>query len=189
MAKNILYNYGLTLFNEFDLSKQRLIGNFNNEDWFNNLVLSTNPTEWIETNFHKIQQSLLKFNFNQPIHFFQTAIKEHHAPNDKYSMEWHIDNCSLVKRKKDFVEREGETNFTLINDNNNKYDYYLFGKNRPKYTLIIYLSDKCQGGELCFLDKNIIPNKGLFVLFSSLEIHSVKNLINGHRKAVVIKLF
>ena len=60
------------------------------------------------------------------------------------------------------------------------------------YTLIFYTSTHnidFIGGEFCFVDKIIKPQKGMILLFSSYELHKVNLLNNGKRNAIVVKFY
>ena len=193
MVKHSLYRFGLKLFYEKKLKESRIIGSFLEEKWFEELLENQNQIiKWINKNIFFIRAFIEKNNkidWNINKDSFEIVIREHKAPEDKYEMDWHLDNCSIVKQSKEFAQKNKLFSLTLLEEGSCNYNTYLYTGNIPKYTLIIYLTDECEGGELCFIDKEIKPQKGLFVLFSGYDLHCVKPLIRGHRIAIVIKIY
>jgi hypothetical protein len=105
---------------------------------------------------------------------------------EKYNMKWHCDDCYIQKNKKDFIY--DNNNYCKISD---KY-YLVHANSLPIYTMLIYLSDyniDYTGGELCFVDNILKPNKYDVILFDSCEIHRVNIQKSGLRKNYLIKFY
>lgn len=104
-----------------------------------------------------------------------------------YYMNWHLDNAKVMNHKKNFI---GKTyNQQPISDRHAIY-YYL---KKPDFSLIIYNSTYNKdftGGTLEFIDGlKIYPDKGLYILFDSREIHKVNKIKSGIRNSYLIKFY
>ncbi len=106
-----------------------------------------------------------------------------------FSMKWHIDNAKLIRHKKNFVKEKNIADQIVLNE---KYALH-YHLNRPQYTLLLYESDYNKdftGGSLEFIDNTIIyPQKGLYILFDSREIHKVNKILSGTRINYLIKFY
>lgn len=200
MVRRSLFNFGNKILHEYNLSSQRKEGNFINENWFSELQDLSNSEKnidkWIKENLFRIRASVEKKYPEEIIWNLHTqktlfAYRFHSTPKDKYFMDWHIDDCSVIKQSKEFVENNGIYGLTLIENSDGKYNYYLYTRNIPQYTIIIYvdIDIDCKGGEFCFLNKIIKPQTGDFIIFNGWDMHCVKPLLNGKRKAIVIKIY
>ncbi len=119
MVKQCLIDYGLQINKEQKISLKRVIGSFLEEEWFNNLLENENDLEkWISNNIYKIHNSILtknkNINWSIDKDNFETVIRNHIGPDDKYSMDWHFDNCTIIKQSKEFAEKNKLSNLTLI---------------------------------------------------------------------------
>jgi len=97
-----------------------------------------------------------------------------------FSMNWHIDDCSVYKHKQIF-----EPNQPKIK---NKYTIFHM-EPLPKYSMIIYLTDNFIGGEFEFIDQLIKPKKYDVIFFDSREVHRVRKLRQGIRQNILIKFY
>ena len=65
------------------------------------------------------------------------------------------------------------------------YSYVKDGENEviPKFTILLYMNDDYEGGEIHFLNENIKikPKAGSVVIFPSNLLHEVKTVILGNR--------
>jgi hypothetical protein len=110
--------------------------------------------------------------------------------DDNYNLNWHLDDRILQKHQC------GLSNGLNIIYVKNGYEFGLWNrridKKILKKTIIIYLSTidiDFQGGELEFLDKIIRPRIGLVISFNNYDLHRVRKMNSGHRKAIVIKIY
>jgi hypothetical protein len=161
-----IYQEGLKRLEEYKLQDKRLFFNLQTEDV--NLIIK-----------HIIN------NYNIDLSCYNTSIiyKEN---KENYSMKWHCDDCFIQKNKKDYIYENN--NYCKISD---KY-YLVHAKPLPVYTLLIYLSDyniDYTGGELCFTDIIVTPNKYDVIFFDSREIHKVNLQKSGTRKNYLIKFY
>lgn len=107
-----------------------------------------------------------------------------HKPG--FSMKTHVDDCNLIKIKKDFQEIDNKK----IYYKNDKYCLMYYNK-LPTYTLLYYTDvNNCIGGELNIMNYKIIkPENDMFILFDSKIPHSVNLLKKGIRKNIIIKFY
>jgi hypothetical protein len=98
----------------------------------------------------------------------------------------HVDDCNLIKIKKDFQEMDNKK----IYYKNDKYCLMYYNK-LPTYTLLYYTDvNNCFGGELNIMNYKIIkPENDMFILFDSKIPHSVNLLKEGIRKNIIIKFY
>lgn len=103
-----------------------------------------------------------------------------------FYMNWHLDNALVIKNKKN----ENKSSDKIYISDRHTLHYYI---KKPIYTLIVYESDYEKdflGGTLEFIDGlTIKPQKGLFVLFNSNELHKVNKIISGERTNYLIKFY
>ena len=112
-------------------------------------------------------------------------IVERFHTNDNYNLKWHIDNQQLQKHKIDKLTHDLEIIYE-----NEKYKYGLWTQgNSPTYTAVIYLTSDFEGGELCFVDFSVKPQKGDVIIFNSKEVHKVNPLKSGTRNCYVVKFY
>lgn len=144
-----------------------------------------------ERKFLKLDNLLEPIDLREIIHSLKIPhthyeiVKRFHT-DDQYNIKWHIDNQQLQKHK-----IENSTHDLNIIYQNEKYKYGLWtqGNNLPTYTAIIYLSSNFEGGEFCFVDYSIKPQKGDVIIFNSKEVHKVNPLKSGTRNCYVIKFY
>ena len=118
------------------------------------------------------------YNYNMKVSF-----KTHKSG---FSMKMHVDDCNLIKIKKDFQEMDNKK----IYYKNDKYCLMYYNK-LPTYTLLYYTDvNNCFGGELNIMNYKIIkPENDMFILFDSKIPHSVNLLKEGIRKNIIIKFY
>ncbi len=104
-----------------------------------------------------------------------------------FSMKWHLDDASIVKHCKHRLPTHG--NHIFFSD---RYTIY-YPKKKPVYSLIVYESSygiDFTGGELEFCDDTIIrPERGMYILFNSDELHCVHEIKSGIRNTYLIKFY
>lgn len=104
--------------------------------------------------------------------------KENHQG---FQMGWHVDDCSTHKNSKKHQEKYNFPKYTLYSINP-----------PPVYTAVLYYSTFNQdfrGGEFCFIDEEIKPQKYQGIFFNSQEVHQVKLITQGTRKCVLLKFY
>lgn len=98
-----------------------------------------------------------------------------------FEMGWHQDDVAFYRNSKRHCEEH------------KKDDIKPFCKEKkPIYTMILYYSTQnidFTGGEFCFIDLRIKPEKGLGILFDSREIHRVLRVRSGERKSKILKFY
>ena len=118
-----------------------------------------------------------------------TSYKIIEKSNEKgFYMKWHLDDAQIInhKNKLDFKKVLKSQHFI----SNKKSINYLHQK--PLYSLIIYFSEyntDFTGGSFEFVDKKIFPQKNMYLLFDSNEVHRVNIITSGVRKNILIKFY
>lgn len=98
-----------------------------------------------------------------------------------FRMGWHLDDYLTHKNSKKHQEKY----------NSPKYNLYTRHP-PPKYTAILYYStqnEDFEGGEFCFLDEEVKPEKYQGIFFNSKEPHQVKEIKSGIRKCKLFKFY
>lgn len=165
MDNNILIEYGLKLIEKLELDKKRKV---------------------IQTNTMLTEYDDILLLIKQYINLDSYTIISSHKNNTiGYSMKPHVDDCQKVVCK---TILHNEMNYTHIQKN-----IYLYHTKIPKYSIIYYSSEYDKdftGGKLIFADKTeILPTKGLLVIFDSREVHYVTPIIKGNRESWLFKLY
>ena len=105
-----------------------------------------------------------------------------------YYMNWHLDNAKIITHKKS-INKKLIHDQIMISDRHGLY-YYL---EKPIISLIIYESTYNHdfgGGVLEFLDgTKIYPQRGMYILFDSNEVHRVTKILSGTRINYLIKFY
>lgn len=175
MSQNAIYNEGVRRIKEEFIDKKRIefIINFTEEKIYEN-----NHEKMINYVINGIKSSynldLTKFNNKS---YIKTNEKD-------FYMNWHCDDCAVIKHKLNY---NTEKNNVKLDDK-----YSLYYTTLPIYTMIVYLSDykvDFTGGEFCFVDKIIYPQKYKVLLFDSKEIHKVNKIKSGVRKVILVKFY
>jgi hypothetical protein len=111
-------------------------------------------------------------------------------------LSWHIDDCQLVKFKKDKVPVYNLDQYILLENMGEKCVYLYFNtptKKLPKFTILFYSSTHgvdFEGGILTLADKTeIIPKKNTGFVVDSREAHMVTRITKGVRNVSVVKIY
>lgn len=161
---NPLLVYGRKLFEEGRMIEQRKIGIFDHYESFS--------------------LELVKSIINVDDYDYQICEKHNETG---FSMDWHLDDGVVVKHSKSRLPTHGHHIFI----DSNKTIYY--AKRKPIYSVLVYDNTygvDFTGGELEFCDGTIIlPNRGMYVLFNSDELHRVNKIKSGTRNTWLIKFY
>ena len=154
-----------------------------NEGWFRKLQISEEQDIF---NIISIYKSEILEDDNDK--YYEIVYRDN--CNDNYNLNWHLDDRILQKHS------SGTSNGLQIINTKNGYEFGLWNRRTDKKvlkrTIIIYLSSMNKdftGGEFEFLDKTIQPDIGLMISFNSNDLHRVRELKSGHRKAIVVKIY
>jgi hypothetical protein len=191
----ILYEYGKKILNKH-ITDKRYIIQHNDESFINTITeLNEENTKAIfEKELYNIIDRLnIPIEYKEELKNLETEIIfRNKTKDDNYYFNWHFDDKKLIVHKKH--NKDVLHNLEIIYEDN-KNIYSLYNKNNDKklkYTLIFYTSTYSIdfiGGEFCFVDKIIKPQKGMILLFHCDELHKVNLLNNGIRKAIVVKFY
>lgn len=192
---NILFNYGTKILDKH-ITVKRYITQYNDESFINTIAnLDEENTKTIfQKELHNIINSLdIPIEYKEELKILETEIiVRNKTKDDNYYFNWHFDDKKLIahsKHNKDVLH-----NLEIIYKDD-KNIYGLYNKNNDKklvYTLIFYTNTHnidFIGGEFCFINKIIKPQKGMILLFHSDELHKVNLLNSGKRKAIVVKFY
>jgi len=192
---NILFNYGKKILNKH-ITDKRYITKYNDEIFINTISnLDEENTKTIfEKELHNIINSLdIPVEYKNQLKNLETEIiVRNKTKDDNYYFNWHFDDKKLIVHKKH--NKNVLHNLKIIYEDD-KNIYCLYNKNNQKkllYTLIFYINTHnidFIGGEFCFIDKIIKPQKGMILLFHCDELHKVNLLNKGKRKAIVVKFY
>jgi len=191
---NILFNYGTKILNKH-ITDKRYITQYNDEIFINTITnLDEENTKTIfEKELHNIINSLdIPVEYKDELKNLETEIiVRNKTKDDNYYFNWHFDDKKLIVQNK--KNKDTLYNLEIIYEDN-KNIYGLYNKNNKKliYTLIFYTNTHnidFIGGEFCFIDKIIKPQKGMILLFHYGELHKVNLLNSGKRKAIVVKFY
>ena len=192
---NILFNYGKKILNKH-ITDKRYITQYNDEIFINTISnLDEENTKTIfEKELHNIINSLdIPVEYKNQLKNLETEIiVRNKTKDDNYYFNWHFDDKKLIVHKKH--NKNVLHNLKIIYEDD-KNIYCLYNKNNQKkllYTLIFYINTHnidFIGGEFCFIDKIIKPQKGMILLFHCDELHKVNLLNKGKRKAIVVKFY
>jgi len=192
---NILFNYGTKILNKH-ITDKRYITKYNDEIFINTISnLDEENTKTIfEKELHNIINSLdIPVEYKNQLKNLETEIiVRNKTKDDNYYFNWHFDDKKLIVHKKH--NKNVLHNLKIIYEDD-KNIYCLYNKNNQKkllYTLIFYINTHnidFIGGEFCFIDKIIKPQKGMILLFHCDELHKVNLLNKGKRKAIVVKFY
>jgi hypothetical protein len=191
----ILYEYGVKILDKKIIEK-RYITQYNNESFINTITkLDDENTKTIfEKEIHNIIDNLdISTEYKEELKILETEIiVRNKTKDDNYYFNWHFDDKKLIVQRKH--NKDVLHNLEIIYEDD-KNIYGLYNKNNNKklvYTLIFYTNTHnidFIGGEFCFIDKIVKPQKGMILLFSSYELHKVNLLNNGKRNAIVVKFY
>jgi len=192
---NILFSYGKKILNKH-ITDKRYITKYNDEIFINTISnLDEENTKTIfEKELHNIINSLdIPVEYKNQLKNLETEIiVRNKTKDDNYYFNWHFDDKKLIVHKKH--NKNVLHNLKIIYEDD-KNIYCLYNKNNQKkllYTLIFYINTHnidFIGGEFCFIDKIIKPQKGMILLFHCDELHKVNLLNKGKRKAIVVKFY
>jgi len=192
---NILFNYGKKILNKH-ITDKRYITKYNDEIFINTISnLDEENTKTIfEKELHNIINSLdIPVEYKNQLKNLETEIiVRNKTKDDNYYFNWHFDDKKLIVHKKH--NKNVLHNLKIIYEDD-KNIYCLYNKNNQKkllYTLIFYINTHnidFIGGEFCFIDKIIKPQKGMILLFHCDELNKVNLLNKGKRKAIVVKFY
>jgi len=111
-------------------------------------------------------------------------------------LSWHIDDCQLVKFKKDKIPVYNLDQYILLENTGEKCVYLYFNtptKKLPKFTILFYSSTHgvdFEGGILTLADKTeIIPKRNNGFVVDSREAHMVTRITKGIRNVSVVKIY
>ena len=100
-------------------------------------------------------------------------------------MKPHVDDCVKVQNKNILYDH---SKYDVIYNNT-----YLYHTKNPIYSVLYYCSDfgvDFTGGKLVFADgMEVLPKKGMIVIFDSREVHLVTPITSGTRESWLIKLY
>jgi len=177
-----------------------ILENKSNLEIYGSELLHSNPSikrsrrHGMIDNFHKFDVKCINEIINEIIN--ECKLFEEDAYHYKiysrvhqkgYGMKWHVDDAIVNTSSKTVFNIDIEDFIT-----SKKYFHYPDAV-RPKYSLLIYLSSQGTdfvGGELELVDGTIFtPQKGMYVLFDSREVHKVNQVTSGTRKSILIKFY
>lgn len=176
IATKELCLYGKKLYDDHDLASLRKIG-FIDSDIFSD-VMEENIDDIIKYIIEQTDDTheLSKFRYEYG--------RRDNAVG--YKMDWHFDNASIIKHKKDHPIDPKQIKIT---DTRSLYYY----KEKPIYSLVIYNSTHdvdFTGGVLEFIDGyKFYPSKLSYILFSSNELHKVNLMESGERTNYIVKFY
>lgn len=111
-------------------------------------------------------------------------------------LSWHIDDCQLVKYKKNKEPIYNLDQYILLDNTGDKLVYLYFNtptKKLPKFTILFYSSTyqtDFEGGILNLADgTHVIPIKKHGFVLDSREAHMVTRVTKGIRNTTVIKIY
>jgi hypothetical protein len=111
-------------------------------------------------------------------------------------LSWHIDDCQLVKYKKDKEPTYNLEQYILLDNTGDKLVYLYFNtptKKLPKFTILFYSSTHqvdFEGGILNLADgTQVIPVKNHGFILDSRESHMVTRITKGIRNVTVVKIY
>jgi len=111
-------------------------------------------------------------------------------------LSWHIDDCQLVKFKKDKTPKYNLDQYILLDNTGEKFVYLYFNNSKqilPKFTILFYSSTHgvdFEGGTLKLADgTEIIPKKNNGFVVDSREAHMVTRITKGVRNVSVVKIY
>jgi len=192
---NILFNYGTKILYKHIIDK-RYITQYNDESFINTITEfdEENTKTIFEKELHNIINNLdIPIEYREELKNLETEIiVRNKTKDDNYYFNWHFDDKKLIVQSK--KNKDSLHNLEIIYKDD-KNIYGLYNKNNDKklvYTLIFYTSTHnidFIGGEFCFIDKIIKPQKGMILLFHCDELHKVNLLNSGKRKAIVVKFY
>lgn len=111
-------------------------------------------------------------------------------------LAWHIDDCQLVKYKKDNKPVYNLEQYILLESVGKKLVYLYFNtpiKKLPKFTILFYSSTygvDFDGGILTLADgTQIKANRNHGFIVDSREAHMVTNVTKGIRNVTVVKIY
>jgi len=111
-------------------------------------------------------------------------------------LSWHIDDCQLVKFKKDKVPTYNLDQYILLENTGEKLVYLYFNtptKELPKFTILFYSSTHgvdFEGGTLKLADgTEILSVKNHGFVVDSREAHMVTRITKGVRNVSVVKIY
>lgn len=181
---NILYNYGIKLNQQYNLSNIRKIYNLSNNQWFINLLNYHNYELYIKYNLSYLLD-LLDLNFLINLNY---DIIYRNNNNNNYELNWHLDDKKLIIQKISNLNKLHNLDIIHINKN----IYALYSNRITLYTIIIYLDTfniNFRGGKIEFIDQILEPYRGMILFFDSRDIHKITKLNKGIRRCIVIKFY
>jgi hypothetical protein len=111
-------------------------------------------------------------------------------------IEWHIDDCQLVKYQNGKEPKYNLHQYILLDNTGDKLVYLYFNtptKKLPKFTILFYASTHhidFEGGILNLVDgTQVIPVKNHGFIFDSREAHMVTRVTKGVRNVTVVKIY
>ena len=180
--QTILKEYCAAILDKTKLEREEY--DVTNEGWFKQLQTSSEEKN-ISNIINNYKKEILGPDFDK---YYEVVYRDNY--NDNYNLNWHLDDRILQKHP------YGTSDGLQIINIKNGYEYGLWNRRTDKKilkrTIIIYLSSinkDFTGGEFEFLDRIIKPDIGLMISFNNYDLHRVQKLKEGHRKAVVIKIY
>jgi hypothetical protein len=167
----------------YDIGKNKIANNEYMCRYIYNLKNEYNLSDELKSDeliYYSIEYLRTKHNLDLSNYKFKKIERENKVG---FYMKWHIDDCSIYKHK----STDDKINNIKLNEKYSLHHTCLL----PKYTMLIYLTggDNFDGGEFCFIDKTIKPEKYDVFLFDSREVHRVNLLKSGVRKNILIKFY
>ena len=180
--QNILKEYCKSFLSQTSLERYK--HDNSNSEWFLKLQLIKNEKQ-IYNIIDEYKDEILG---NDKDRYYEVVYRDN--CDDNYNLNWHLDDRILHKHI--FGSADGLQNIYVKNG----YEFSLWNR-RPdkkilKRTIIMYLSsinEDFKGGQLEFLDEIVEPKIGLTISFNNYDLHRVRKLNKGHRKAIVIKIY
>jgi hypothetical protein len=164
MSTNALLSYARSMFNTYNLKKERRIGQIENYVNFD-IELFADIINLCDYDYEIIKKTNI----------------------EGFYMNWHLDNALVIKNKKNDLSKKYDS---LNISERHTLHYYI---KKPIYTLIVYESDygiDFTGGTLEFIDGIVVkPKKGTYVFFNSNEAHRVNKILSGSRINYLIKFY
>jgi hypothetical protein len=192
---NIIFNYGSKILDKH-ITDKRYIIQYNDESFINTIIElnEVNTKNIFEKELHNIINGMdIPVEYKKELKMLETEIiVRYKTKDDNYYFNWHFDDKKLIAHSKQYKDTLHNLEIIYEDDKN---IYGLYNKNNDKklvYTLIFYINTHnidFIGGEFCFIDKIIKPQKGMILLFHCDELHKVNLLNNGKRKAIVVKFY
>jgi len=151
---------------------------------------SDNP----DTSNDNIKDFLVK-NLGFTIEQAENCVIVHKNLNPE-GLSWHIDDCQLVKFKKDKTPKYNLDQYILLENTGEKFVYLYFNtptKKLPKFTILFYSSTigvDFEGGTLKLADgTEILSVKNHGFVVDSREAHMVTRITKGVRNVSVVKIY